>query len=1067
MPDPGFLNSNSPAGSMRLTIVGGYPHDVSPSGPNCGTNTITCSTGNPVTGAVEEYLYQTPAVTLAGVPPASGWYFTWSQNARPNLMANIVTGNYFLRAFMFPYNNGSGNQNANPCFDNSPTFLEAPKVATCSGYPFSFNNFAFDNELDSLYFDWAQPLYTGFTTPVTFTGPYSYNNPIPGILSFAQDAGQLDVSTSLTGKYAMCMKVSAFKCGQKIAEVYRDITMILLDCPIVGTGNGVPNAPPSLSMINDPLPAPQLVPVMQGGRVLYYEMEVEAGELVHFEMQSTDTNYDPSFVPQSIEFIAVGGNLGTPYSSTTNCLYNPPCATINPAPGQTGYISYLNNEVEFNWQTECGHLQYNSSACGSPKSQYLFYFKMQDNFCPAPAFSLVSVRINVISKDPVPPDLSNTCINYNPMTNEMEYSYIKPTPEDTAQNFDFYVVFRGDGQNFAPYDTLYDYSQDFFLDAVPDTSNRYYFMRTYGGCDQESEPSDTLIAILPHLTPIPNLNPFIANLKWNPYRLSPDPSTIYEVWREIDGTNNWSKVGETGSLEYSDSINLCEEILNYQIRIAGSCGSFLVQDTFYDKLNADELDINYVTVSGGQTLIDFKPTNSDDIVAYVLLRWDGSSWVLADSIDVNSPIPHIISGSDPTAASESYRVLSVDSCNNYSDTSLVYTHNTMFLEGDLNPCEGTMKLSWNKYINWLGDVAEYQIRADITQNGSTTSGVLITTLDKDRTTYTHSNLISGAEYCYYVMAIDTTGLDTSLSNPMCIQGNVVRSSRLQYLARTTVRNDGSVSIWAFIDKDADVEEYMVQRAEDILGPWQTIGIVPKPTTSPYEVKYEDFSAASDEMYHYYRIRSLNECGGIDTVSNFGTNILLSVAPRENLTNELTWYAYRNYAGGVSHYEVYRKAPNAANWTMVATNIDDTVFTDNIRSLGSENAQFCYKVAAVEGTNPLGFVDENFGPMTSFSNEACLDLDPRGYFPTAFMPNSDIEANRTWKPQMLFEDATEYELHIVDRWGNEVFHTTDPDEGWDGTFRGNPSVESAYFFIVKYRSDGSKLKEERGSIVLIR
>ncbi len=1056
------LSSNSPAGSIQCFMQPGFPRDVSPSiGNACGTNAITCAGTNPPNGSMEESLFKSNPVILNGVPPATGWHFTWSNCARPSMTNLTGFPCYFLRAFMFPYNDGTGNRNANPCFDNSPEFLEAPKVATCSGYPFSYNNFAFDQELDSLYFEWAQPLNNGFTTPVPFVAPYTFTNPVPGIQNFAQDAGQVDINTALTGKYATCMKATAYKFGQKVAEVYRDIPIILLSCPTST------NDPPTLNVINDPLPAPQLTPVTQNGDTLFYEMTVVAGDSIHFRMQSFDNDFTPSFTPQTIKFIGQGGNLGQPLNNPSTCLFNPPCATIVPGTGQTGFTSFLQNNVNFSWQTDCDHLSFNPIAGGSARSQYLFYFKMEDNFCPAPSFKLITARINVISPAPVAPDLSNSCLNYDAATNEITVNFTGPTAADTAQNFDYYVVYRGDDQgNFVGYDTIYDFTATSYTDVNPDTINRFYYMRTNGGCGQESISSDTLSVIDLSLTPFPATGAYEAQLSWtSPYT---DGRVVdYEVWRQVFGTNNWQMITTTSDTTYDDQVDLCKEYMQYQIRIAGACGSFTRQDTFQDAINSDTLEIKYASVINGWAQLEFPASPSGDVVEYHILRNDGGNWITMDIVPVGTATPYSIPTSNAANAAERYRVISVDSCGNFADTNAVLTHTTMYLDGDLNPCDGIMRLTWNRYINWPGDVREYTIFADITPPGGVpNNGVLIATNANDDTTYVHDDLIQGAQYCYYIVATDTSGLITSRSSEVCINSNVVIRSQLQYMARTTVQNDGSVELWAFIDGNADVDEYQVQRAEEELGPWITLGVIPKPTAAPYQIRFTDFSASTSDTRYIYRVRSDNACGGVDTVSNFGTNVLLEVSPNENLTNQLKWNRYRNYDGNVS-YSVYRSEGDNGGFTEVVTGLTDTNYTDNIRPFGEGDGVFCYYVVAVESNNSLGFTDENGDPMSSRSNQVCVDHDSRGFYPNAFSPNSAVATNRIWRPRMLFEKDSEYSLSIVNRWGAAVFQSVDPNEGWDGTFGGEEQPAGVYYFIVRYRSVEGKLKEDRGSITLIR
>ena len=45
-----------------------------------------------------------------------------------------------------------------PCFDSSPIFNESPNTIICTGYPFAYSHNASDPELDSITYQWAEPL---------------------------------------------------------------------------------------------------------------------------------------------------------------------------------------------------------------------------------------------------------------------------------------------------------------------------------------------------------------------------------------------------------------------------------------------------------------------------------------------------------------------------------------------------------------------------------------------------------------------------------------------------------------------------------------------------------------------------------------------------------------------------------------------------------------------------------------------------------------------------------------------------------------------------------------------
>ena len=69
-----------------------------------------------------------------------------------------------------------------------------------------------------------------------------------------------------------------------------------------------------------------------------------------------------------------------------------------------------------------------------------------------------------------------------------------------------------------------------------------------------------------------------------------------------------------------------------------------------------------------------------------------------------------------------------------------------------------------------------------------------------------------------------------------------------------------------------------------------------------------------------------------------------------------------------------------------------------------------------------------------------------HFPNVFTPS--LSTNNIFKAYTTA--VSEFELWIFDRRGALVFHTTDIEQGWDGTHNGEPLPQAAYVYKCRYR-----------------
>jgi len=88
-----------------------------------------------------------------------------------------------------------------------------------------------------------------------------------------------------------------------------------------------------------------------------------------------------------------------------------------------------------------------------------------------------------------------------------------------------------------------------------------------------------------------------------------------------------------------------------------------------------------------------------------------------------------------------------------------------------------------------------------------------------------------------------------------------------------------------------------------------------------------------------------------------------------------------------------------------------------------------------------------------------------YSPDIFSPNGD-GVNDYFNVSIVGHDT--FELFIYDRWGKELFSTTDPYEGWDGRYKNGDEVpQDVYMYKVHMSNPGTGEKVERGRVSIIK
>jgi len=88
-----------------------------------------------------------------------------------------------------------------------------------------------------------------------------------------------------------------------------------------------------------------------------------------------------------------------------------------------------------------------------------------------------------------------------------------------------------------------------------------------------------------------------------------------------------------------------------------------------------------------------------------------------------------------------------------------------------------------------------------------------------------------------------------------------------------------------------------------------------------------------------------------------------------------------------------------------------------------------------------------------------------YVPNAFTP--DGAANRTFRP-LLYQPTVSYTFAVFNRWGQKMFESSVPLQGWDGQTNGStPAPSGTYVWYCRYKTTGHPEQSATGTVELLR
>lgn len=257
------------------------------------------------------------------------------------------------------------------------------------------------------------------------------------------------------------------------------------------------------------------------------------------------------------------------------------------------------------------------------------------------------------------------------------------------------------------------------------------------------------------------------------------------------------------------------------------------------------------------------------------------------------------------------------------------------------------------------------------------------------------------------------------------------------------------------------------------GPLPAYNFIAKTTGTTYT----DTGLHNGSQYCYY-VKSYSEYTGAsrvghplydssETICGIPEDTIAPCSPPLNVAakcvlyeDSIMWSNPNNLcpkANKVTGYQIWYTPIENGDMQIIATlDSNATLFVNsNLTSVAG-----CYAVLAIDSAG-----------QTSPLNTVCVDNCPDYELPNVFTPNGD-GINDLFTPLEPFRYVKDIDINIYNRWGQIVFHTTDPIINWNGNVdnSGGPCPDGIYYYICvvnEIRVQGIVPVKLKGFIQLIR
>ena len=584
---------------------------------------------------------------------------------------------------------------------------------------------------------------------------------------------------------------------------------------------------------------------------------------------------------------------------------------------------------------------------------------------------------------------------------------------------------------------------------------QYYIETLYN--DGSSANSDTLYAIFLQLNNhAPDYNQ--ADLFWNAVSnpLPDGSSTFYKVYWDYP-IGIWNLVDSTEDVKYSMPVLVCLDSINFKIEIEklNGCSSVSnIRGNWFKNVKEPAAPlIDSISVdANGHIIIGWEPDPS--AAAYIIYRWE-SIWNPIDIVD-SSNTSHTDLERNGCFESISYSVAIIDTCGNTGIKDEYELRKNMLIDTLIfNTCEKSISINWTEYHPSADNPNPDIYQVFVSKDGGVFQKAGEVT--PPTTTFLHTNVSNSASYTYYVHTQFTTGSSTTCEKT--IQTHAYAEPQFVYFANADVLSADEIELVVEVDTSVYDCSWEFYRFDPISNSNDHFATIEKSQLQDFPLFLTDTDVNPQATFYEYYVKVIDSCGFEKLESNTLKTIHLTGEIVDNQTNNLQWTAFEGWNADVEKYYIFRMlGEQEPDFPIDSVDAQTFTYSDDYSSLGNVDGRFVYWVQAIEQNGNVYHYKEK-----SRSNHLNLFLESQMYFPTAFKPNG---INNVFKPVSRFFSGTAYTFQIYNRWGQLIFETTNPEDGWNGEYKGKTVEQGVYVYHVSYLDVYNKSVVFRGTVMLV-